>query len=85
MSYMSNAEFAPASGIQELSFDEIDYIAGGPAWLVPLAVAAIGAVGAVAGYVTAKSTDDCTTSTTTTTTTSGDTTTTNTTSTTTCN
>ncbi len=28
MSYMSNAEFAPASGIQELSFDEIDYVNG---------------------------------------------------------
>ena len=29
MSYMSNAEFAPASGIQELTFNEIDYVGGG--------------------------------------------------------
>lgn len=28
MSYMSNAEFAPASGIQELSFDEIETVDG---------------------------------------------------------
>ncbi len=43
MSYMSNAEFPPAIGIQELSVDEIDYVAGGPG------PAVAGAAGAVAG------------------------------------
>lgn len=28
MSYMSHAEFAPVAGIQDLSFDEIDFVDG---------------------------------------------------------
>ena len=54
MSYMSNAEFAPASGIQELSFDEIDYVAGGPLPLVIIPIAkAVGYVAAAAAGTTA--------------------------------
>lgn len=37
MSYISNAEFAPAGNIQELSMDEIENVNGG---IVPLALAA---------------------------------------------
>lgn len=48
------------NGIAILNADEIEAINGGWVFLVPIAVAA---VGAVAGYVTAKSTDDCTTTT----------------------
>ncbi len=44
MSYMgSHAAFAPAGGIQELSFDEIEEVGGGPGPLVPLAVVAVAA------------------------------------------
>jgi hypothetical protein len=31
MSYMNHAEFAPAAGIQELSFDEINFVSAGGA------------------------------------------------------
>ena len=40
MSYMSTTEFAPATGIQELTFNEIDYVAGGPGPLAPIAAGA---------------------------------------------
>jgi hypothetical protein len=69
----THAAFAPAGGIQELSFDEIDEVAGGP-WFVPAipaflatpaGAATIAAVGAVVtagiAYVTATSIDDCVT------------------------
>ncbi|WP_395627944.1 hypothetical protein [Sphingorhabdus sp.] len=61
---MNQAAFAPARGIQELSFEEINKVGGGllPA-LLPLAPLIIGAA---AGYITAKSTDDCKTTTVTT-------------------
>ena len=72
MSYMNtHAAFAPASGIQELSFDEIDLVEGGflPAigafLATPAGAATIAAVGAVVtagiAYVTSTSVDDCTT------------------------
>ncbi len=57
MSYMNtHAAFAPAGGIQELSFDEIDEVAGGP-FLVPVLIflgkaAAAGIAGTAAvGFV----------------------------------
>ena len=66
MSYMdTHAAFAPAGGIQELSFDEIDLVGGGPGPLVPIAVAVAaakacsksnackGAVVATAGFLAA--------------------------------
>jgi len=52
-----DAAFAPAGGIQELSFDEIEEVGGGIIPLiVPLVVAAL-------TVVAVKSTDDCTTNT----------------------
>ena len=58
MSYMdTHAAFAPAGGIQELSFNEINEVGGGLWQLVPVII------GAIAGSVTAKSTDDCRTKT----------------------
>ena len=37
MSYMNtHAAFAPAGGIQELSFDEIDLVGGGTLPLIPI-------------------------------------------------
>lgn len=45
MSYMNNSEFAPAGGIQELSFDEVDQVEGA---IVPLVLGVIAA--GVAGY-----------------------------------
>ena len=58
MSYMGHdAAFAPAGGIQELSFDEVEEVGGGIIPLiVPLVVAAL-------TVVAVKSTDDCTTNT----------------------
>ena len=55
MSYMGHdAAFAPAGGIQELSFDEVEEVGGGIIPLiVPLVVAAL-------TVVAVKSTDDCT-------------------------
>lgn len=75
MSYIdTHAAFAPAGGIQELSFDEIEEVGGGPLPFLPAigaflsspaGVATIASVGAVAtavvSYVTTTSTDDCTT------------------------
>lgn len=55
MSYISNAEFAPASSIQELSFDEIDYIAGGPG---PAVAAGAGAIGGAGVALVSELTDD---------------------------
>ena len=41
MSYMDhNTAFAPAGGIQALSFGEIAEVGGGPGFLAPVAVAA---------------------------------------------
>ena len=54
MSYMNDqAQFLPASGIQELTFGEIDEVGGGPGPLVILAVVAAGyvAVNALAGFI----------------------------------
>jgi hypothetical protein len=52
-----DAAFAPAGGIQELSFDEVEEVGGGIIPLiVPLVVAAL-------TVVAVKSTDDCTTNT----------------------
>jgi hypothetical protein len=54
MSYMdTNAAFAPAGGIQELSFDEIEEVGGGPGPLVILAIGAVGylAINALAGFI----------------------------------
>ena len=42
MSYMdTHAAFAPAGGIQELSFDEMQVVSGGPLPLIPIAYAGI--------------------------------------------
>ena len=40
MSYMnSNLAFTPAGGIEDLSFDEVDSVVGGVAWVaIPIAV-----------------------------------------------
>ena len=54
MSYMNDhAQFSPAGGIQELTFDEIDEVGGGPGPLVILAAVAAGyvVVNAVAGFI----------------------------------
>lgn len=51
MYMQNNAEF---SGIQELTFDELEEVAGGPAWVLacaanPWCVAAVGGIGATLG------------------------------------
>jgi hypothetical protein len=74
MSYMNtHAAFAPAGGIQELSFDEIEEVGGGPAFIpaivgylsTPAGVASVAAAGAVVtaavALVTSARSDDCTT------------------------
>ena len=66
MSYMNNDAFAPTYGIHELSFDEVDYVAGGAGPLAPALVIGVacaknttcrntvkGAAVAVAGAVAA--------------------------------
>ena len=61
MSYLDpNVAFAPAGGMQELSFDEIEQVNGGLLWLVPIVVPIVVAAVTV---VAVKSTDDCTTNT----------------------
>lgn len=72
MSYMNQAAFANAGEIQELNFDEINVVSGGPAFLIPLGawivtnavpLIAAGTTIAVAtiAYVGVTQTDDCTT------------------------
>lgn len=40
MSYMNNDDSAPAGGIQELNFNEVDSVSGGPLPLIVVAAAA---------------------------------------------
>ena len=75
MSYMdTHAAFAPAGGIQELSFDEIEEVGGGIVPFLPAigaflsspaGIATIASAGAIAtaaiAYVTSTRSDDCTT------------------------
>ena len=54
MSYMNtHAAFAPAGGIQELSFDEIEEVGGGPGWAIVAGVVIVVAVVALlaVGYM----------------------------------
>ena len=51
--------------VQELSFEEIDEVGGGLPFLVPIVVPiVIAVIAGGAGYITARSTDDCVTTTT---------------------
>ncbi len=51
MSYMNQAAFAPAGGIQELSFDEIDEVSGGALFVPALIFLGKAAAAGIAGTV----------------------------------
>lgn len=54
MSYMGHAEFAPASEIQELSFDEVSMVAGGDRGDATAGGAVAGASAASAAMIAAR-------------------------------
>jgi hypothetical protein len=62
MKHLSSLGVSNTQSVRILSMEELNCVAGGPLPLVPVIV---GIIGGVAGYITARSTDDCTKTTTT--------------------